>query len=80
VDRLRIRERRGDGPVFSDESIELFLSPSETGEPYYQFAVNAAGVRFERVETAYGVRIVEQMFHIEHYRRETLSTQGAGPK
>jgi hypothetical protein len=33
-------------------------------------------VRREEVETAYGVRVVEQVCYIEHYRQGTLRTQG----
>ena len=33
-----------DGPVFSDESVEIYVQPSASG-PYYHFAANAAGVQ-----------------------------------
>jgi len=35
-----------DDSVFGDDSVELFLQPVTPG-PYYQFAVNLAGVRYE---------------------------------
>lgn len=34
------------------------------------------GVRFDGVETAYGVRMVEQVCQIEHYRQEILRQEG----
>ena len=38
-----VKER--DGPVFNDDSIEVFLQPSES--EYFHFAVNAAGIIFD---------------------------------
>jgi hypothetical protein len=35
-----------DGPVFTDESVELYLQPQASG-PYYHFAANALGVQYE---------------------------------
>jgi len=46
-DKLRVREFRRDSRVFSDDSVEVFLSPTETAQPYYHFAVNAAGVQWD---------------------------------
>ena len=34
------------------------------------------GVRFEQQEAAFGVRMVEQICHIEAYRRQVLGTEG----
>jgi hypothetical protein len=34
------------------------------------------GVRFEGVEDRYGVRMVEQVCHIEHYRHEIQAREG----
>jgi len=38
--------REHDGPVFSDESVELYLQP-DPGGPYYHFVANALGVQYE---------------------------------
>ena len=35
-----------DGPVFTDESVELYLQPKASG-PYYHFAANSLGVQYE---------------------------------
>ena len=35
-----------DGPVFSDESVELYLQPNPSG-PYFHFATNALGTPYE---------------------------------
>ena len=34
------------------------------------------GVRFEGIEAEYGLRMVEQVCHIEHYRQEVLRRDG----
>lgn len=38
---------RRDGAVWDDDSVEIFLDPALEGDPYYQHAVNAAGVIFD---------------------------------
>ena len=43
---LKREVTRHDGPVFGDESIELFLRPGATGH-YYQLAANILGTRYE---------------------------------
>jgi hypothetical protein len=48
MDRLRAACMTHDGPVFGDDCIEIFLSPSASGTPYYHFAANPAGTRFEQ--------------------------------
>lgn len=40
-------------------------------EPYYH-----VGVRFKDVDEAFGFRMVEQVCHIEHYRKEVLDSEG----
>lgn len=36
-----------DGPVWRDDSIEVFLDPLRDGKTYFHFIANAAGVQFE---------------------------------
>lgn len=36
-----------DDPVFADDCIEVFLSPTSEGIPYYHFAANSRGTRYE---------------------------------
>ncbi len=55
-------------PVFEADGIVVWCRPSDRG-----FEV---GVRFDGVEANYSVRMVEQVCHIEHYRRETLRSEG----
>lgn len=37
-----------DGPVFQDDSIEVFLAPATKDQGYYHFAVNTIGAKFEQ--------------------------------
>ena len=52
-DRMKIRARDKDDPVYSDDSVEIFIIPEEhlSLDPniieYYQFAINPAGVQFD---------------------------------
>ena len=55
-------------PVFEADGIVVWCR-SSNGD----FEV---GVRFDGVDTDYSVRMVEQVCHIEHYRRETLRSEG----
>jgi len=55
-------------PVFTAEGIVVWCR-----EAADSFEV---GVRFEGVEAAYGVRMVEQVCQIEHYRHEILRQDG----
>jgi len=36
-----------DGPVYTEDSIEIFFQPDLTQQTYYQFIVNAIGTKFE---------------------------------
>lgn len=45
MDRLTVNALERDGPVWSDDSVELFLAPGNGY--YYQFAVNSAGVIYD---------------------------------
>ncbi|OHB57817.1 MAG: hypothetical protein A2Y12_17320 [Planctomycetes bacterium GWF2_42_9] len=36
-----------DGPVYTDDSVELFIDPRTSDKKYYQFAVNADAVRYD---------------------------------
>ncbi|MGQ9731093.1 MAG: glycoside hydrolase domain-containing protein [Candidatus Zipacnadales bacterium] len=38
-----------DGPVWEDDAIELFIAPPGMRDRYYQFIVNAAGVKWESI-------------------------------
>jgi hypothetical protein len=55
-------------PVFEADGIVVWCR-SSNGD----FEV---GVRFDGIEADYSVRMVEQVCHIEHYRRETLRSEG----
>jgi hypothetical protein len=55
-------------PVFEADGIVVWCQP--TG-PAYEI-----GVRFDGVEAEYGIRMVEQVCHIEHYRAEILRQEG----
>lgn len=39
---------KGKGVVWSDDCVELFIDPQGHGKDFYQIAVNAAGITFER--------------------------------
>lgn len=47
VDSLKESVGEPDGPVFNDDSVEVFLQPSEESGDYYHFALNSQGVRYE---------------------------------
>ena len=61
----RCRERRldsakatiteHDGPVFDEDSVEVFLSSAEDGQDYYHFAMNKLGTKYDAqiYDTAY---------------------------
>jgi hypothetical protein len=55
-------------PVFEADGIVAWC--------HRQGGVFEVGVRFEGVEARYGVRMIEQVCHIEHYRREILKREG----
>ena len=45
--RSRVSPKAHDGRVWNDDSIEVFLSPSTSGRPYYHFIVNSLGARYD---------------------------------
>jgi len=45
--RSRVTPKAHDGRVWNDDSIEVFLSASASGRPYYHFIVNSLGARYE---------------------------------
>jgi hypothetical protein len=55
-------------PVFEADGVVVWCHPADRA-----FEV---GVRFDGMETNYRVRMVEQVCQIEHYRHETLRTEG----
>lgn len=55
-------------PVFNADGIVVWCHPSED-----DFEV---GVRFEGVDDEYGLRMVEQVCQIEHYRHEIFKSEG----
>ncbi len=55
-------------PVFEAQGIVVWCRPDDDA-----FEV---GVRFEGVEVAYRVRMIEQVCQIEHYRREVSRLEG----
>lgn len=55
-------------PVFEADGVVVWCRPANA-----DFEV---GVRFDGADADYGVRRVEQVCHIEHYRRETFRSEG----
>jgi len=55
-------------PVFEVDGIVAWC--------HHHGAVFEVGVRFEGIEDRYGVRMVEQVCHIEHYRHEVRAREG----
>ena len=55
-------------PVFKADGVVVWCQPDAD--------VFEVGVRFEGIETAYSVRMVEQVCQIEHYRQTILRTEG----
>ncbi len=44
---VKVKAKTHDGAVWSDDSIEIFILPPDTGGKYYQIAVNTAGTVFD---------------------------------
>lgn len=55
-------------PVFKADGIVVWCEPADD-----DFEV---GVRFEGVDSDYGLRMVEQVCQIEHYRHEIYKSEG----
>ncbi|NOY82713.1 MAG: hypothetical protein GXP31_17080 [Kiritimatiellaeota bacterium] len=45
--RPKTAATKHDGPVWADDALEVFLDPGRTRSKYFQFVVNAAGVRWD---------------------------------
>lgn len=58
------------GPIFRAEGVVAWCRRDEEGGAF------EVGVCFTGLETAYSIRMVEQVCHIEHYRQEVLRTEG----
>jgi len=56
MDRVEVRHFQHDGPVHTDESIEIFIDPGTHGECYFHFKLNCANVKAEQRVTAKGGR------------------------
>ncbi|NEV61805.1 PilZ domain-containing protein [Thiorhodococcus minor] len=55
-------------PAFEADGIVVWCNAAD---PAFE-----VGVRFEGVEAEYGIRMVEQVCHIEHYRQQVLKQEG----
>ncbi len=47
MDELKTTVTEHDGPVFNDDSVEVFLQPRKDSGDYYHFALNTSGVKYE---------------------------------
>jgi len=47
IKSLKSQIKQNDGPVFLDDSVELFLSPTADAKSYYHLALNALGVKYD---------------------------------
>lgn len=48
IGALKAKETKRDGPVFYDDSVELFLDPTGKRGVYFQLAANTLGARFDQ--------------------------------
>lgn len=48
IDQIKAAVTEHNGPVFQDDSIELFINPGSSDTSYYQFAVNTLNTHFEQ--------------------------------
>lgn len=55
-------------PVFRADGVVVWCRPAHD--------VFEVGVRFEGVDVEYGLRMIEQICHIEHYRQQILARDG----
>ena len=46
--KVKAQAKDRDGPVFYDDSVEVFLKPPEAKSAYLHLAVNTAGVQFDQ--------------------------------
>ncbi|HUT26268.1 MAG TPA: carbohydrate-binding family 9-like protein [Sumerlaeia bacterium] len=44
---VALAQKHGDSSIFSDDDVEVFISPKGGGEIYYHFAANSRGARYE---------------------------------
>lgn len=47
IDKIRATVSQRDGPVFQDDSVEVFLAPAKNRENYYHLAVNTLGTKYD---------------------------------
>ncbi|MBI4025872.1 MAG: hypothetical protein HY360_12880 [Verrucomicrobia bacterium] len=47
VANLKAEQKGKDGPVFSDDAVEVFIDPLRRNKPYYQMVFNTAGGRYD---------------------------------
>jgi hypothetical protein len=57
-------------PTFRAEGMVVWCRRNEEERAF------EVGVGFEGLQTAYSIRMVEQVCHIEHYRQEVFRTEG----
>lgn len=46
-ENIRAEATDRDGPVYEDDSLDLFFDPANTGDTYIHFAMNSKGVRYD---------------------------------
>jgi len=49
MNRVRAEVQTRDGPVYEDDCVEIFISPTPSGIPYRHFLVNAGGVMRDEI-------------------------------
>jgi len=47
IDKIKAGTSKRDGPVFYDDSVEVFMRPSEATKNYYHLAANTEGVQYD---------------------------------
>lgn len=66
--RIRPKIKVRDGPVYRDESVEVFIDPTGAGRDYFHFAINIRGVFMDR-SSRMGLAWNPQWQHAVHMGR-----------
>ncbi len=54
TEAMVVEHRERDSEVWMDDAVEVFIDPKHSHDDYYQFIVNAGGVRFDAHRTDWG--------------------------
>ncbi len=62
--QIKTAVKQRDGPLWNDDAIELFILPQEEGKAFFQFVINAAGVRFDSRRIPKPINVGDKTFTV----------------